>query len=75
MLFDRNKTLRNKFAQFPREGYSAYQALPDFEMTGIEETNLRATGESVFKAIFTDSQFWVPFLVLLLGIALLIFLR
>ena len=29
----------------------------------------------VFKAIFTDSHFWIPFVVLLLGIGLLIFLR
>jgi hypothetical protein len=29
----------------------------------------------VFKAIFTDSHFWIPFVVLLLGVGLLIFLR
>jgi len=32
-------------------------------------------GEAVLKAILTDSQFWIPFAVLLVGIALLVFLH
>jgi hypothetical protein len=36
---------------------------------------LTGPGAIVFKAILTDSHFWVPLVVLLLGIVLLAFLR
>lgn len=32
-------------------------------------------GRSTLKAIFTDSHFWVPVVVLVLGIVLLVYLR
>lgn len=64
--------LSNRFASFLLYGevaaivHCAYWAS---SIEAIREERL------VFKAIFTDSHFWIPLFVLLLGIALLVFLR
>ncbi len=41
-----------------------------------EQSGLRfSVKRSVAKAIFTDSQFWVPIAVLIIGILLLVYVR
>jgi hypothetical protein len=39
------------------------------------KTGQTGAGAIVFRAIFTDSHFWVPLFVLVLGILLLVFLH